>query len=381
MAMYSTAFGMDVHLRSTTVCAISAGTGETEVRRFPGNPWADIASWMAGFEGPSLAAYESGYCGFEPQRALSALGVECAVAAVSRLPKAPGDSRAKNDRNDARRIASAVLSHDVVPVWVPPAEVEGLRDLAHALDDATGRAAEAKQRLLAHLARRGHVFDGRTAAGNPRKYWTYDFWRWLDAVELEDAGGAASLRFERDEVERLSERRDELLAECRKAVGGSRLAGTVEALQAIKGCGFVLAMAFAAEVGDFERFSGGRRVTSYFGLAPREHSSGDSRRLGGVSQAGNSLVRRLAVEGAWAYACAGRAPKIMPKGTGVPLEVRMHARKGSARILERRAAHLEEGMPAAKANAATAAELVRWLWALGLMQQRIERDAGRRAEG
>ena len=28
---------------------------------------------------------------------------------------------------------------------------------------------------------------------------------------------------------------------------------------------------------------------------------------------------------------------------------------------------LERGMPQAKANAATAAELVRWLWALGTM--------------
>lgn len=47
MPKYSTAFGMDVHLRSTTVCALDADTGEAVTRRFPGNPWGEIAGWMA----------------------------------------------------------------------------------------------------------------------------------------------------------------------------------------------------------------------------------------------------------------------------------------------------------------------------------------------
>lgn len=51
----------------------------------------------------------------------------------------------------------------------------------------------------------------------------------------------------------------------------------------------------------------------------------------------------------------------MPKGSGVPLEIRMHGRKGSERLLRRREEMLARGMPQAKANAATAAELVRWL--------------------
>ena len=46
---------------------------------------------------------------------------------------------------------------------------------------------------------------------------------------------------------------------------------------------------------------------------------------------------------------------------------RMHGRKGSERLLRRREEMLARGMPQAKANAATAAELVRWLWALGAM--------------
>lgn len=332
MPRYSTAFGMDVHLRSTTVCALDAETGEAVTRRFRGNPWGEVAEWMSGFPGPSLAAYESGYLGFAPQRELSGLGVDCVVAAVSKVPRSAADFSSKNDRNDAARMAKAILSHDISPVWVPSPEIEGLRDLAGAHDAATARLAAAKQRLLAFLARRGYAYGGTTPAGNPRRYWTYD-----------------------------------LLAEYRAAVAAGPLSAEVEALQSIKGCGFALAAAFASEVGDFSRFRSGRQVTSYFGLAPKQRSSADSVRLGGISGAGNALVRRLAVEGSWSYVQASHQPKLMPKGSGVPLEVRMHGRKGSERLLRRREEMLARGMPQAKANAATAAELVRWLWALGAM--------------
>lgn len=97
MPRYSTAFGMDVHLRSTTVCALDAETGEAVTRRFRGNPWGEVAEWMSGFPGPSLAAYESGYLGFAPQRELSALGVDCVVAAVSKVPRSAADLSSKND--------------------------------------------------------------------------------------------------------------------------------------------------------------------------------------------------------------------------------------------------------------------------------------------
>lgn len=194
MPRYSTAFGMDVHLRSTTVCALDAETGEAVARRFRGNPWGEVAEWMSGFPGPSLAAYESGYLGFAPQRELSGLGVDCVVAAVSKVPRSAADLSSKNDRNDAARMAKAILSHDISPVWVPSPEIEGLRDLAGAHDAATARLAAAKQRLLAFLARRGYAYGGTTPAGNPRKYWTYGFLRWLDGNTPPTTAASGRLR-------------------------------------------------------------------------------------------------------------------------------------------------------------------------------------------
>lgn len=260
MPRYSTAFGMDVHLRSTTVCALDAETGEAVTRRFRGNPWGEVAEWMSGFPGPSLAAYESGYLGFAPQRELSGLGVDCVVAAVSKVPRSAADLSSKNDRNDAARMAKAILSHDISPVWVPSPEIEGLRDLAGAHDAATARLAAAKQRLLAFLARRGYAYGGTTPAGNPRRYWTYGFLRWLDGIHPADDGGIRALAALRNEVEAADETREALLAEYRAAVAAGPLSAEVEALQSIKGCGFALAAAFASEVGDFSRFRSGMQA-------------------------------------------------------------------------------------------------------------------------
>ncbi len=63
------------------------------------------------------------------------------------------------------------------------------------------------------------------------------------------------------------------------------------------GVGPVISLAFVVTLGPVERFAGARQVASYFGLIPRERSSGGKQRLGGISKQGNSFVRYLLVQG------------------------------------------------------------------------------------
>ena len=74
MSGYCTVFGIDSHARTTTVCAVDASTGEVRVRTFRGNPYGEMAEWMAGFPQPSYGVYEAGCTGFVPARELSAAG-------------------------------------------------------------------------------------------------------------------------------------------------------------------------------------------------------------------------------------------------------------------------------------------------------------------
>lgn len=61
------------------------------------------------------------------------------------------------------------------------------------------------------------------------------------------------------------------------------------------------AMTVLAELGDISRFDSPRQLMAYLGLVPSEHSSGDSRRQGGITKTGNGHVRRVLVKAAWSY--------------------------------------------------------------------------------
>jgi transposase len=80
-----------------------------------------------------------------------------------------------------------------------------------------------------------------------------------------------------------------------------RLSPVVEALQALRGVQWTVAVTTVAEVGDLTRFDTPRQLMAYLGLVPSEHSSGEKRRLGGITKTGNAHARRVLVEGAWAY--------------------------------------------------------------------------------
>jgi transposase len=64
------------------------------------------------------------------------------------------------------------------------------------------------------------------------------------------------------------------------------------------GVGPLTALAFELIIGTPERFGCGKQIASYVGLVPAEESSGDRRRLGHISEQGNSLLCFLLVEAA-----------------------------------------------------------------------------------
>lgn len=178
-----TSIGLDVHARSVAAAAFNPFTGEVVHRDF-GTDAAEIAEWALGFEDPR-ACYESGPTGFHMARELRALGLDCAVAAVSRMQRPAADARRKNDRRDAEFIARMLATHNIVEVPLPDAAVEAARDLDRALEDAAADYLRARQRLNMFLIRVGCVWDERNADGTRRGSWTRAHWRWISEIRLE----------------------------------------------------------------------------------------------------------------------------------------------------------------------------------------------------
>lgn len=66
----------------------------------------------------------------------------------------------------------------------------------------------------------------------------------------------------------------------------------------VEGIGLITASATVALIGDARQFDSSRRMASWLGVTPKEHSSGERRRLGGLTKRGDIYLRKLFVHGA-----------------------------------------------------------------------------------
>jgi transposase len=81
-----------------------------------------------------------------------------------------------------------------------------------------------------------------------------------------------------------------------------------ERLATAPGVGLIVGTALLGFVGTPHRFPSGRHFASYFGITPRERSSGGKRHLGRISKRGDAYIRHLFIHGARSVLShAGRA--------------------------------------------------------------------------
>ena len=81
--------------------------------------------------------------------------------------------------------------------------------------------------------------------------------------------------------------------------GHARHDATARRLATIPGIGPITASLIAATVGDhIDAFKNARQFAAWLGLVPRQHSTGGKVRLGRITKAGNTEIRRLLVLGA-----------------------------------------------------------------------------------
>ena len=124
---------LDVHATKIVAAVLDAETGELQCFRLGGDV-DEAAGFCAGLPRPVRVAYEAGPTGYGLARELARRGVECVVAAPSKIPRASGD-RVKTDRRDAEHLVRLLLAGKLHPVRVPGPEEEALRDLVRAREE------------------------------------------------------------------------------------------------------------------------------------------------------------------------------------------------------------------------------------------------------
>src|ERR1700678_4321716 len=165
-----TLVGLDVHATKIVAAVLDAETGQLQTFSMGGDT-AGAARFCAGLPRPVRVAYEAGPTGYGLARELATHGVECVVAAPSKIPRAPGD-RVKTDRRDAELLVRLLMAGKLHPVRVPGDEEEALRDQARAREAVRVDLMRCRHRLSKLLLRHGIRFDDGDA-------WTARHRQWL----------------------------------------------------------------------------------------------------------------------------------------------------------------------------------------------------------
>ncbi|MCL4162082.1 UNVERIFIED_CONTAM: hypothetical protein GTU68_003219 [Idotea baltica] len=330
--------------------ALAEESGEPQVlKQIPNEPGRVLKELRKLGKGCELkVCYEAGPLGFGLQRELTLKKIDCIIVAPSLIPVRNGE-RIKTDRRDACKLAHFLRSGDLTPIWIPDEETEAIRDLERSREDARLAERTARQQLLKFLLRHDRKFT------EGKSHWTGIHWTWI-----------RKQRFEQPALNAVLE--DYVQAEIATQVEDWVLAPLVKNLMAFLGVKLVTATAISAEIGNFKRFEKASSFMAFTGLVPTEHSSGGSRKQGGITKTGNRHVRRLLVEAAWHYydARPGVSRDLQKRREGVPQEVVDIAEKARLR-LRRKAARMRSGhKPPNKITTALARELAGFLWAAAL---------------
>jgi transposase len=352
---------MDVHKDSIAVAYVAQEHGaEVMYLGAIGTRQGDIDQMTRKMQSKAkhlIFVYEAGPCGYWLYRYFMKKGYDCWVVAPSLLPKKPGD-RVKTDRRDAVQLARRARSGDLTAVYVPTVEDEAIRDLTRAREDALSDLKDAKFRLKAFLLRQDIRYVGR-ANGGPAHL------RWLSEVVCPTPAQQIVFQEYVRAVHEHTERLQRLEQERQDHVKAWRLNPVVEALQALRGVQFTVAVTMVSEIGDRTRFDNPRELMKFLGLIPSAYSSGEQRRQGSITKAGNTHARRALVEGAWAYRSPAKGSRhLQLRLETQPKIIQDISWKAQVRLCKRYRRLVARGQHANVVTVALARELAGFMWAI-----------------
>jgi transposase len=354
--------GLDVHKESIAVAyAVEERGAEVVSLGSIGPRQSDLDKLIRKLQAkgaPTLVfAYEAGPCGYGLYRYLTEKGFSCLVVAPSLIPRQPGD-RVKTDRRDAVTLARLLRSGDLTAVYVPRPEDEALRDLSRAREDALRDLKRSKRRLKSFLLRHDVRYEGRAN-------WKPAHLRWLAHVVCPLPAQQIVFQEYVSAVTQQHDRKERLERELHERVASWRLAPVVEALQALRGVELTGAVILMAELGDLTRFDTPRKLMSYLGLTPSESSTGERRRQGGITKAGNGHARRALVEGAWAYRFPAKVSRhLQLRLEKLPPEIQAISWKAQVRLCRRDRQLSGRGKHVNQVVVAIAREMAAFAWAI-----------------
>jgi transposase len=282
--------GADVHKKTYSLTCICEDI-KVKQNQIKATPESLVNYINKYFKGACIkTVYEAGFSGFGLHRHLLAAGIESMVVHAASVEISARD-RVKTDKRDSLKLATQLSAGRLKGIHVPSKEREAARELSRLREKFSADKRRVGNRLKSLLMRQG-LLD----MDNDQKISE----KWLKTVVLKyESDESISFCIKHcienwlDLKRKIKEIEAELAAQAKADEELERV------YRSAPGIGKVHARVLANELEDMRHFSNEKHLSSFTGLTPSEHSSGEYKRLGHISRQGRSLVRKTLILAAW----------------------------------------------------------------------------------
>lgn len=335
-----TTIGLDISKHVFQVHAVAKAGATVFRRKLRRNEMLSFFSQLP----PCLIGIEACATSHHWARRLQAFGHDVRLMRASYVK--PYVKRQKNDAADAEAICEAVTRPTMRFVPIKSEEQQGMLMLHRSRELLIRQRTMIVNALRAHLAELGVI----ARQGNVGVRLLVDLVNEGEDQSLPSIVRTALLPL----TGQLEDIEGRLSALDREIHSRHRNSEVSRRLETIPGNGPITASAIVATIADASLFRSGRHFSAWLGLVPRQNSSGDKERLGGITKKGDPYIRRLLVVGA--------------------LSALRVSRKNGAKTIPGAAA-LRERKPYKLAAIAVANKMARIIWALLTSGERFRPNA------
>lgn len=288
--------GLDVHKKSWTITVRTSGL---EVAHFTQEPDVDQLHRYLNKRYPGArfySAYEAGFCGTRIHTLLCQAGINNIIIHPADLPKTDKQQKNKTDLHDSRAAARYLEAGLLKGIHILSAEQQQRRALFRLRQTQVKDLTRATNRLRSFL----HFFGIQVPTEyENKKYLSNRFLNWIRSITSLTQEGMDTLNQYIDDVEYHRKQLLEITKKVRHVIMET-YGQQYRSMLSVPGYGPIITSALLAETGNLRRFDGQPdHYSSYLGLTPAEHSSGETVYSTRIQPRCNSYLRPLLIEAAW----------------------------------------------------------------------------------
>ena len=277
--------GLDQHKNFCVIAALARDGEMLDQRKIYHNDPDELKRYLSQVPEGSKLAVEA--CSFDAW--LSDLveehGIEVHLANPNKT-RAIAEARIKTDELDAKTLAHLLRTDLLCESYHAPKELRQRRYLLRYRQCLVWYRTGIKQRIHALLGRLGIPSLPVTDLFGKRGM------TWLNSLQLESHYQTALSGY-LNLLEHITDMIKKAEGEIREEIKNDPDA---ELLKTIPGIGDLSAYLLVVEIGPIERFASAEKLSSYAGLVPRLHQSGQSLYLGRITKQGNKFIRWVLTE-------------------------------------------------------------------------------------